>query len=535
MKTVIDWIKSNPFITACGVIAFVGLVGMGYLRFVQASKFTETRSEELKQINTQQKGLMSISVPLPNEDLNAPPINVSTVINNVVINDVNGIYSTIREQYELIRVETSDFNSDRHLPVLLGRGDIWPDAGSQRQDLYVQAAVDYLNHFKAVFNYGQPNSWNMPAMRASSPPTAQQVEQVLAETAFNFVNSIGVSSAAMLTEQQAEQLYSEQRVELMNLLADRARSIHLYADLPAEEDPFYVEPDDEQPTTSSVFGGGGTSTSRSDREADNGLPAGYPFQIADWAFAETPPNPDQLWEGQVQLWVMRDIMQAIANLNRVEEGVEVTQPDGTTTTVPATALNSPIKRLLRLETLPGYVGLHSIGGAFDIRSDDNGRSGTRSGASRGFDTPIRSRSGDGEAVYPDPPLERQPKKQTERADDHFGISPTGRVSNAVYDVRHTRLVIDIQWDKLPAFMEELREMNFLTVISADIQDVDEYEMLREGYVYGESDVVRADLLIESLWFREWTGELMPKIIREKLLIEIPEGRTESSAPTDMPY
>lgn len=535
MNKIIDWIKSNPFISVCAVVALAGLLGLGYLRFVQAPRFIESRSQELKQINTRQKSLMSIRVPLPNADLNAPPIEVTAVVNQVVINDVNGVYSAIRDQYDLIRAEISDVNSKRHLPVLLGGSEIWPDGDTENKfDLYVQAADDYRKHFEALFSYGQSNAWNMPALRASGPPTKAEVEQVLSSTAFNFINSIGVGSASSLTKEQADQLYREQRVELMNLLTGRAKSIHLYADLPAEQDPFAYVAEETDRTSGGTFGADRGSTDK--QQTDNGLPAGYPFQIAAWSFADSPPKPDQLWEGQVQLWIMRDIMQAIANLNRVEQGIEVAQADGTTSTKPATALNSPVKRLLRLETLPGYVGLHTIGGVFDEQGDSaalnpTGRFGGRGGfGDEGGFGAGGSAGRDSASVYTDPPLERKPKKPTERAEDHFGISPTGRVSNAVYDVRHTRLIIDIQWDKLPALMQALRELNFMTVVKAEVQDIDEYEVLRQGYVYGQSDVVRADLLIESLWFREWTGELMPKTVREKLLIEVPEGRLQDNAP-----
>ena len=62
----------------------------------------------------------------------------------------------------------------------------------------------------------------------------------------------------------------------------------------------------------------------------------------------------------------------------------------------------------------------------------------------------------------------------------------------------------------------------MTVIKADITNLDEYELLREGYVYGHADVVEADLIVESLWFRNWTEDIMPKIVKEKLLIVVPE-------------
>lgn len=533
MKNTLDWIKTNPFIVACGGVALLGLLGIGYLLLVAAPGFTETRSNEIKQYLDKQRSFMNVSVPLPNEDPNAPPDIETVVINDEVIRDVSRIYGQIKSQYDTIRLDISDKNASRHRSVLLGGGDIWPDADPRRYFArYERAAADYRDHFEAVFDPGNDNPWAMPSMRASSPPSSAEVSEVLEETAFNFLGSIGVSSAAELTDNQANQLYAEQRMQLMQLLADRARRINLYAQLPEDQDPFFVEPSDDD--RANTGGGnnpllGGGSRDR-DRDRDNGLPAGYPFFIADWAYAESAPKPDELWEGQVQLWIMRDIMHAIAQVNQVDDNPQ------------ASVLNSPIKRLVRLGDVPGYVGMHTVGGVFDETDSD-----TDGGFDRERRTPRSRPSGEGSgasrsdqvpSIYPDPPSELEPKEPTDAAPEHFGITPSGRVSNSVFDVRHSRLVIDIEWDKLPLFVEQLRKTNFMTVIDADIRDLDEYALLREGYVYGKGDVVRANLLIESLWFREWTGELMPKVVRQKLLIEpLPNARDadEQYPSEDQPY
>lgn len=139
------------------------------------------------------------------------------------------------------------------------------------------------------------------------------------------------------------------------------------------------------------------------------------------------------------------------------------------------------------------------------------------------------------SVYPTPPLELAPTEATDRAVEHFGITPTGRVSNSIFDVRHTQLVIDIEATALPAFLEQLRKTNFMTVVKAEVTDLDEYELLQEGFVYGHGDVVRAKLIIESLWFRNWTEDLMPKIVKEKLLIIQPEGALTGQDPYGEPF
>ncbi|MEM6504189.1 MAG: hypothetical protein AAF711_01840 [Planctomycetota bacterium] len=527
MKNVIEWIKTNPIVTACAVVALLSIVIIAYAYVVAAPKYVQEKSEELKEQVQRQNALMRVPVPIPNEDPNAPPDIYSVVINPTVITEVSSIYSKIQTQYNGILANAQEKNSRNHAQVLLGGTSIWPNANpTQFFDLYVRAATDYKDHFKALFDTQNANNWNMPRMAASNPPTQEELELILAQSAFDFINSVGAQAATDLTNSQASQLYAEQRVQLMSALTNRARSIHLYVDLPAEEDRFAPEPTDDStpaPTTPSTgfgfSGSGGGSTAQ-----NPGFPAGYPFRIESWAFSDQPPTPDQLWDGQVQLWIMRDIMRTIARVNRVGETVQVAGPDGVKRNEAASVVNSPVKRLLTLQTLPGYVGMHNTGIAlggsgdseFGVPSLETFAAPTISGQPGVPGASVSS-------VYPTPPIELAPKEATDRAVEHFGITPTGRVSNSVFDVRHTRLTIDIEAAKLPSFMELLQETNFMTVIKIDITDLDEYDILQEGYVYGHADVVRAVLVVESLWFRNWTEPLMPDIVKEKLLIKQPQS------------
>jgi len=534
MKNILDLIKSNPLVTASGVVTLLSFVVIGYVYVVAAPGQSEKHSETLKQQQQRQNMLMNVSVPLPNEDPNAPADMEEVVINQEVIKEVGDVYSRIQGDYEEILVKAKEKNALNHIGVLLGGGNIWPDANpTQFFDLYVRAASDYKAHFKALFDIqpnGRPvnNPWNMPVLSAGSPPTQEQLQQLLAQSAFEYVSSVGAQSASDLSQSQAEQLFAEQRMTLMNALNRRARQINLYVNLPPEEDRFAPVETDESSTDSGATGGGGfvvggpTRGSRGSQDTT----AEYPFHIEPWAFSDQPPTPEQLWEGQVQLWILRDIMIAISEMNNVGEVVKEVGPDGTIRDREASVVNSPIKRLLELKTLPGYVGLHNTGAALGGAQTSVTTGG--SAARETFGSPVAS-SGAGQSnttapsVYPQPPVELAPKQSTDRAAEHFGITPTGRVSNAIFDVRHTQLVIDIEATEVPAFLEQLRKVNFMTVIKAEITDLDEYKLLQEGYVYGHNDVVRAKLVIESLWFRNWTSDLMPKRVKEKLLIIIPES------------
>lgn len=546
MKNILDLIKSNPLVTASAIVSVLGFVVIGYIYFVSAPSQSASKSATLKEQQQRQDMLMRVSVPLPNEDPNAPADMEPVVINQKVINEVGDVYSRIQRDYEEILIKAKEKNALNHIGVLLGGGNIWPDADPTRFfALYVAAQTDYKAHFKAVFDVqSNGNPWNLPVMSAGSPPTAEELQALLELSAFEYVSSVGALTGNDLSQSQAEQLFAEQRMTLMNALKFRARQINLYVQLPPEEDRLKPEEKDPADTSSAATGGGGfiggapaRRTSGSGNQASE-----YPFVIAPWAYSDQPPTPDQLWEGQVHLWIMRDVMWAIHEMNNVGEQVQEVGPDGTIRNMDASVINSPIKRLLELKTLPGYVGLHNTGAALggsttgDARGDTPFGSTTFGADNFGGASPSGGAGQSGNTVtsiYPAPPLELAPRESTDRAVEHFGITPTGRVSNATFDVRHTQLVIDIEAAAIPKFLEELRKTNFMTVIKAEITDLDEYELLQQGYVYGHGDVVRAKLIIESLWFRNWTKDLMPKIVKEKLLIIKPEGA--DIAPEDELY
>ncbi len=543
MKNAIDWIKSNPIVTAAALVSALSIFVIGYFYFVSAPAFSAEKSDMLKEENQKQKALLDIPVPVPNEDPNAPPDIYPVVVNQTVINDVSKIYRKIQTQYDGILDNSKSKNNQKHIQFLLGRGEIWPDKSpAQFFDLYVRAASDYKEHFKAVFDKeSNSNNWNMPHMIASGPPTQAELEQLLAQSAFDYISSVGAQSASDLSQNQANQLYAEQRMVLMDALNRRARSIHIYAQLPPEEDPFAPaepEPGEAAPAGPGIAapfaapggGAGGPSGSKS--------PAAYPFHIEPWAFSDQPPTPDQLWEGQVQLWILRDIMSTVYEFNRVgRNDVKAPAPDGSIREEPASVVNSPIKRLVNLQTLTGYVGLHNTGAALGGGDEADFSASALPSGGQGFGGAPLGGGVSGQAattpsIYPTPPRELAPKEATTNAPEHFGITPTGRVSNSVFDVRHTQLVIDIEAARVPAFIEALQKTNFMTVIKAEITDLDEYEMLREGYVYGHADTVQAKLIVESLWFRNWTEDFMPKIVKEKLLIILPEVDPSFAQPNE---
>lgn len=215
----------------------------------------------------------------------------------------------------------------------------------------------------------------------------------------------------------------------------------------------------------------------------------YPLDVGAWSKPGLRPRMSAVWEGQIGLWIQQDIVEAIARTNDVED------PE-------SNVIYAPIKRLVYIRIAPDAAGLaHDRSGSAVSRAASG-----RVGGSLAPGTPAaRLGAGDTDA----------------RVQDDFSFSMTGRRSNAMYDVRHVNLSLVLDSRKIPVFFEHLHRVNFMTVLKMEVTAVDEYEALREGYVYGSGDAVRADMLIETIWLRDWTAAYMPELARNSLDIRRP--------------
>ena len=202
---------------------------------------------------------------------------------------------------------------------------------------------------------------------------------------------------------------------------------------------------------------------------------GYPFEIQPWSsdMVPTPPTNIQIWDGQMSLWIQQDVCRAIQLANKLD-------------TPGSNVMNAPIKELLAVRVDPKYIGL---------AKDD----------SLGVDR---------------------------RIPDDFSLSMSGRYCNPLYDVRHATVSVIIDYKRMPEFFNALSQVNFMTVIGMKVTDVDEYEAVRAGKVYGPVDCVRADLQVETIWLREWTMKLMPK--EKKLELGLPLEKPATGVATTPP-
>lgn len=199
-----------------------------------------------------------------------------------------------------------------------------------------------------------------------------------------------------------------------------------------------------------------------------------------------PPSLDECFFWQYDYWLVSDVLDAIALANRDATGS------------PTSIDRSVVKRIDRLITSDNWIYIFSGGG------------------SQGIDP------SSGEAAAP-----VEPGSPDALIESKFDRSITGRWSgpgNAVYDVRNVSLSVVVSSARLPELINAFARTNFMTVTDVDLSDVDVWTDLDQGYFYGSEHVVRARMVIETVWLRSWTTPLMPAKVRS--ILSIPEDPKE---------
>ncbi len=463
MKNVIAWIKLNPISVASIVLIVLSLAAMGYFAFMAGPALRDQALTQPKKDIDQLRRYGSQSIEVPPANADDPPERKSGVtINAATIQVLDQIYQDLNGEAREILDVALQINQPGH-PVLVP--GLFPDTPSPLRFPAKRAYGDVLGAMlggaERAATVEEDTGLAVPYLNAGRPLPLDQVQASLDQKRSEALQG---ADMATMTEERRRRFVAEQQRELMNLLLNHARTINLYAD----------------PDLGNIL---------------SPNPA-FPLQVSTLGTTPESPQPAELWEGQLELWILQDIVRAIAYANRVGE------PD-------ADVLTSPVKRLLRAEVLPGYVGLHTMGGVGTIATPTGSAFGATSRAQ-----PRRSRSvagGGGGYAPPAGGMTDQPR-ETKLA-DNFAFGPTGRSSNSIYDVRHARLHIHADFQRLPEIFNAISQVNLMTVIDAQVRGLDEYAALQELYAYGAGDIVDVELIIETIWLRDWTAQLMPQDVK----------------------
>ncbi len=504
MKNALDWIKNNIM---ADIAILIVLLSIGFMVFfyLKGAELQERMAERNKAV-TNIASYMKQRLQVPSEDPNLPPREVTGLtIKPATIEAVKQIQDRMGTEARQTINYLRQKNQAGHVLLLEGMLPETKAAFNAREN-YIQAFQDLLKPYDPEapyigLNAGLPLSsaeievelqkvrdqyTQLAASGAAAPVPAREqpgrtgrFDQYRGEE-FDQPMRRGTGGENLTAETQ-QRLYDALVARLKSLLEERASSIDIYAD-----PRLWTEERRKNPY--------------------------FPFQIASWAIDDNGnmpgvlPTAEQLYEGQLEFWIQQDIARAIAIANRVDSEDSAVN-----------VLTAPVKRLIQLDVLPGYIGLHGETAATaraGMMGADPEFRGSRAGAlGQGAATATAP------TLYPEPPAGAlgNPDKPLP---DNFQVSPTGRVSNVLYDVRHARLSIVADAAQLPTFFDALSDVNLMTVIDMQITDVDEWAALTEGYLY-RGDAVQVDLLIETIWLRDWLRELMPSGTRRYLGVTTP--------------
>lgn len=258
-------------------------------------------------------------------------------------------------------------------------------------------------------------------------------------------------------------LTDEQRKQLEEEMTSRRLSAYIGR---AKSLTFYCSTDAFVNATSSD---GATTVSR---EGYSVIPA------VNWSPSQITESVAFTWLWDY--WIISDILDAaaLANTNAASGAMSI--------------LEAPVKRidLIRISALEVDQGTAA--------TDDPG--GGRFGGRGATDDPVAGVAADATITG------RQPGQP-----------------NSPYDIRTVELVAVVSSKDLPRFIDALGKVNFMTVLDLDLQAVDIWEELKQGYYYGDDHVVRVAMTIESVWLRSWLAPLMPDPVKQTLGIPVAQN------------
>jgi len=214
------------------------------------------------------------------------------------------------------------------------------------------------------------------------------------------------------------------------------------------------------------------------------------FQIRGWYRAKDAPIETQIFEGVFDCWLQQDVVHAINAVNGKSRNV----------------FESPVKRLEKIAVgAANAKALH--GGTFVIAP----------GNSSGGGGVVAGNTADGGQLFLTQGLGGGDKNNNSGATGILmdpGKSMTARVGSGDWDVSFMTVVVHIDPSYLNKFIAELyRQNNGYTVVDVNVETLDPFELASNGYMYGNVPVVRADILVEALFFRNWTAFVIPEPYR----------------------
>ncbi len=478
MKNILEMAKGNPLVVVAIAVAALSIAALLLVvRPMGADLVAEMgkRTQHAGKIKT----LMSsrLEVPAPKPD--APPRIITVVINKATNDALTKVYDDMRTQSKTVFSSAVQINQTNHDPLL---ENLFPETNDPA--IPFQAKDEYLRQLRAMLGKPSVADKDAPRLNASDRIPDEEVDAEMLKVTHRFLAGFFPRKLeSELTLEDKKRLADLRAAAIFDRMKEHAERISIYASTNEKLDD-------------------------------------YPFHIGAWARAGTRPALRDIWEGQMSLWIQQDIVRAIALANKPsrEQG-SFHQRDS--------VLTAPVKRLVSIQIFDDYVGINGAGGMGRVsqRQPRTATGGPHRGGEMGAMDYFRT---DTTRVILE---EMKTYNPDQRLPEMFNISMTGRVSNPIYDVRHAQVELIVEYRQLPALFTAIGKVNLMTVLETHITEIDEYEDLALGYMYGGNDCVQVQMLIETIWLREWTGPLMPQVVKDELGVIIPKpGAPDTASP-----
>ena len=476
-KKIMAVIKSNIVITTCVLVIIGSLVGLPYvsgglMEEVKASVEKQSRSyNSLKKIRDGK-----VSIPGAG--------SVDAVINKPIIKRVQEVADARKNESVSVLDAAKSINRSNHVNL---DDRLFPGHDLPSHELQIEAPrfqKRVVEEYKSL----------LEDVNAGMPPSNEQMMKGLESVRENFLNTLRRDDLRGLSEDEVKMVRANMSERRMGLYLQEAEKAGIYLELSQLSPPVYNE--------RQVY------------------------------------TPQELFRWQWRFWVIEEVLDAIREVNGPE----------------ATVINAPVKRVLGLQvrdlmsiddTARESSGSSSSSGSSQPSRPTgpaSGPTGLASGPASGGGSAKRSAAGGGggnngrnsggarsqPGSAPDAPLVVASIPSAGAQD--FNISLTGRMSNALYDVVLVDLSVVAQTSKISEILESIAADRFLTVRDLSLSRMDSYGDLKEGFLYGDSPVVKMDMTLETIWLRSWIQDMMPNSVRAMLGIQ--PVKTESAEESD---
>lgn len=433
-KAALAWVKSHPAIVASLALMVIAPVASWWFSsgiHEAADAAASARAQKHGALEKYEKSTVDISLP------GKAPEQLTGVVNQATVDQYRQLADRLQNDAKEIQRAALERNQ-RDRRSLIADVKVTPENSNTIADRVYGAVVAQAEK-------------DLKRVRAGMPPSDEGLLDQLQRAQDQFIATERKPDRKSLNAEQIELLRKKLVEKRLQLYTDAASGISFYADI-----------------------------------ADIGLPGSSEE-------AGTPPSEARMFHWQWRLWIIEDVLDALAAANAKSKSVS----------------DAPVKRLI----------------ALSVRDEVAPKAASPGGEAAAAPTEGAPAEGAPPAAAEAaafPPIDLKTPVTYD-----FAKTITGRVSNSLYDVRLATLRVVVATERIPEVLDAIARQNLMTVVNLDVRPADAFEAADEGFIFGPRPVSELRLTIESLWMRPWIARLMPAELQKQ---KGTDGRTTDDPP-----